>query len=114
MIAGASAARTRSRPRRAPEPRVLSAVTVRVAEPPHLCRVQAAARELCRSIGLDESDVFEAVIEVSELAHRLFIERGLSGDVALSVVRAKGTLAVEVRAGTARLAYPRVRNPLFS
>ena len=75
---------------------------VRVAEPPHLCRVQAATRELCRSNGLNEGDVFTAVIAATELAYRRFIERGRSGDLALAIVRRKNGLGLEVRAEKSR------------
>ena len=80
---------------------VLRRACVRVVEAPHLCRVQAATRELCRSVGADEGDVFSAVIAVTELAHRLFIEGAREGDVELSIVRRRRELRLEARAGGA-------------
>ena len=101
---------------------VLHSVRVSVAEPPHLCRVQAATRELCRSIGLGEGDVFAAVIAVTELAHRLFIEGACSGAVELAVVRRRRDLSLEVRAenagpsaaAPARLTFPSAVGTLCS
>ena len=75
----------------------VQSVIVRVAEPPHLCRVQAATRELCRSSGLDEGDVFSAVIAVTELAHRHFIEGARTGGVELSIIRRRNGRSLEVR-----------------
>jgi hypothetical protein len=75
----------------------MSDLRVRVSEPTHLCRVQAATRDLCRSIGLKESDVFAAVIAVTELAHRHFIEGARPGDLGLAVVRRRGGSRLEVR-----------------
>ena len=72
--------------------------TVAVAMPGHLCRVQAATRELCRSVDLDESSVFQAVIAVSELAHRFFVEGAQCGDVELFAVRRKNGLSLGIRA----------------
>lgn len=71
---------------------------VRVAEAPHLCRLQAATREICRAGGQGEAAVFEAVIAVTELAHRLFIEASRAGDVSLEVLRFKHGSALEIRA----------------
>ena len=97
-----SAAVPRARPRgRARSARnageILHSVSVRVAEAPHLCRVQAATRELCRAIGLDEGDVFSAVIAVTELAHRRFIEGARSGGVELAIVRRRKALRMDIR-----------------
>ena len=83
------------------EPVLVQRVSVHVAEAPHLCRLQAATRELCRSIGLDEGEVFSAVIAVSELAHRKFIEGSRPGGVELWVVRARTGLRLEIRAENA-------------
>lgn len=69
---------------------------IRVAEPAHLPRLQGATRELCRSVGWNESAVFQAVIAVTELAHRLFVERAQGGSIELSAVRRKGGLELEV------------------
>jgi hypothetical protein len=80
--------------------------TVRVAEPPHLCRVQSTTRDFCRSVGLDESAVFQAVISVTELAHRLFIERAQCGSIELHAVRRRGGLALDVLAEND--AFPRL------
>ena len=74
---------------------------MRVAEPAHLCKIQTTTRALCRSIGLGEPAVFQTVIAVTELAHRLFIERARSGSVELSAVRRKGGLGLEVCAMSA-------------
>lgn len=101
--AGARANRMRARPRRTEKAdgEVVRRVSVRVAEPPHLCRVQAATRELCRSIGLDEGDVFSAIIAVTELAHRLFIEGERAGGVTVAIVRRENGLGLEARAESA-------------
>ena len=100
MIAAVSRAnRAGTRPRASKKAgQILHSVSVRVAEAPHLCRVQAATRVLCRSIGLDEGDVFSAVIAVTELAHRRFIESARSGGVELAIVRWKSGLSMEIRA----------------
>ena len=98
---GAHSSRTRGRRTETGTPEVVRSVSVRVSEPPHLCRVQAATRELCRSVGLDEGDVFTAVIAVSELAHRLFIEGGRTGRVAVEIVRRRNALILEARAENA-------------
>lgn len=66
--------------------------TVTVAEPPHLCRVQSTTRALCRSIGFNESAVYQAMIAVTELAHRLFHERSRRVDIELSALRHKNGL----------------------
>ena len=80
--------------RKAPKRPIRAAIDV--AAPGHLCQVQATTRELCRSIDVDESSVFQAVIAVSELAHRLFIERARCGNVELSAVRGKDGLRLDV------------------
>jgi hypothetical protein len=108
--AGQQAGRTRARGGRAGKGAgadvLVQRVSVRVAEPPHLCRLQAATRELCRSIGLDEGEVFSAVIAVSELAHRKFIEGSRPGAVELAVVRARTGIRLEVRAENAGSGAP--------
>lgn len=71
--------------------------TVPVASGGDLRAVQAAARRLGRSIELGESAVFEAVIAVSELAHRLLVETPRTGEVELSVVRLKAGRGLEAR-----------------
>jgi hypothetical protein len=88
--------------------------SVRVAEPPHLCRVQAATRALCRLNGLSEGDVFSAVIAATELAYGHLIAGGRAGDVELAIVGRKNALSLEVRAkrsgdggsAAARLTFP--------
>ena len=84
---------------------------VSVAEPGHLCQVQATTRALCRSVDLDESSVFHAVIAVSELAHRLFIERARCGNIELAAIRRHRRLRLEIcakRAGAQDSAAVRV------
>lgn len=71
--------------------------TVPVASGSDLCAVQAAARRMGRSIQLDEGIVFEAVIAVTELAHRLLVEVPRRGEVELSVVRLKAGPGLEAR-----------------
>jgi hypothetical protein len=71
---------------------------VRVTDAHQLCRLQAETREMGRSIGLSEASVFEAVIAVSELAHRLYSECPRGVDVELAAVRLKGGLGLDVRA----------------
>ncbi|MFI5348915.1 MAG: hypothetical protein ACHQ2Z_05180 [Elusimicrobiota bacterium] len=83
-------------------------MSVRVDEPPHLCRVQAATRELCRSIGLDEGNVFSAVIAVTELAHRRFIESARTGVLNLAMVRGRNGLSMEIRARCAGTGAPAI------
>jgi hypothetical protein len=75
--------------------------TVPVGSGGDLCAVQAAARRLGRSIDLGEGAVFEAVIAVTELAHRLLVETPRRGEVELSVVRLKAGLGLEARVVTA-------------
>lgn len=77
---------------------VVGRATVHVADGAHLCLLQARTRELCRSNGLSEADVFQAAIAASELAHRRFIAGERAGDIDLSVVRRKKGLGVEIRA----------------
>lgn len=84
--------------RRGREARAAAFTVIRVADGPHLCRLQAATREMGRAIGLSEARVFEAVIAVTELAHRLFIERRESGDVELAAVRLRDGVGLDVRA----------------
>lgn len=60
---------------------------VSVEEPPHLCGVQRTTRVLCRSAGFHESAVFQAVIAVTELAYRLYLERARRVDIKLSALR---------------------------
>jgi hypothetical protein len=93
--------RTRARlrrPAKAAEEGIVKRARVRVDEPPHLCRVQSATRELCRMAGLNEGDVFSAVIAVTELAHRHFIEGARSGGVDLAIVRRGNSLSLVVKA----------------
>lgn len=67
-----------------------------VAEPTHLCGVQKTTRELCRSAGFNESAVFQAVIAVTELAYRLYLERARRVELKLSALRHRNGL--ELRA----------------
>jgi hypothetical protein len=97
MIGSARSGRTRARRTEPGSAEIVRSTIVRVSEPPHLCRVQAATRELCRSVGLDEGDVFTAVIAVSELAHRLFIETGLAGRIEIELIRRRSALLLEAR-----------------
>jgi len=86
--------------------------TIRVSQPVHLCRLQAATREFCRTVGLGEPHVFDAVIAVTELAHDRFIARGRRGRVELSAVRGPGGITLEFEArddGAADDAPTRVR-----
>lgn len=69
---------------------------VRVAAPLNLCRVQRTTRAFCRSAGFNESAVFQAVIAVTELAYRLYLERARRVDIKLSALRHKDGL--ELRA----------------
>lgn len=71
---------------------------VRVEAPPHLCRVQSATRELARSAGFSEAGVFEAVIEATDSAYRLLLERARGVDLTLSVRRRGGLERVTVKA----------------
>lgn len=75
----------------------MNAVIVPVRRGGDLCAVQAAARRLGRSIDLGEAAVFEAVIGVTELAHRLLIETTRAGEVELAVVRLKDGRGLEAR-----------------
>lgn len=71
---------------------LIAGATVCVAEPPDLCRVQRATRALCRSVGFDESDVYQAVIDVTERAYRLHLERARRVDIELSAHRRRDGL----------------------
>lgn len=82
----------------APAEKPLARASIRVAEPVHLWSVQTMTRALCRAIGLEEPEVYRALISVTELAHRLFIARGRAGEIDLAVVRREGGLGLEVRA----------------
>jgi hypothetical protein len=86
-------------------------VSVAVDEPAHLGRVQTTTRGFCRSIGLDESAVFEAVIAVTELAHRRFVERSRRGLVELSAVRLGRRVGLEARADDAVISIIPSGNP---
>ena len=99
--------RARRRPAKAADAgEVVHSLSVRVAEAPHLCRVQAATRVLCRSVGLSEGDVFSAVIAVTELAHRHFIEGARTGGVDLSIVRRRSGKSLEIRARDSHAGAP--------
>jgi hypothetical protein len=75
-----------------------STTTIRIASAQYLSRLQGITRGYCRTAGLDESSVFEAVIAVTELAHRLFTEPELAGSVELSAVRRSRGIALEILA----------------
>jgi hypothetical protein len=72
--------------------------TILVSEPVHLCSAQWATREICRTLGFDEAGVYQAVITVTEFAHKEFIDAGRSGKLHLAAVRSRGKLALEARA----------------
>ncbi|MDD5305508.1 MAG: hypothetical protein PHS14_20600, partial [Elusimicrobia bacterium] len=63
---------------------------IRVCAPPHLCRAQRTTRALCRSAGFSESAVFQAVIAVTDLAYRLYLERKRNVELTLSALRHEG------------------------
>jgi hypothetical protein len=89
-------------PHRKPNAEPLPATaSIRVATPLHLCRVQALTREFCRSLGLGEPAVFQAVIAATELAHRLFIEQSRAGRITLSAARRSDGIGLDVRAENA-------------
>ena len=77
-------------------PPTIAQAWVSVAQPPHLCRVQEMTRALCRSVGLNESAVYQTVIDVTELAYRLYLEQPRPVDIKLSALRHKDGL--ELRA----------------
>lgn len=81
-------ARTRTSPRD---------TTVAVTHPLDLCTVQIATRKFCRSMDFDESDVFGAVIGVSELAHSMLVETPRGGNVSLRAVKVKGVYSLEAQ-----------------
>lgn len=74
---------------------------IRVSRHADLCKLQMTTRGFCRSLGFDESAVFETVIAVTELAHRLFIEGTRGGAIELIASPGKAGIELEVRAGTA-------------
>lgn len=82
---------------------------VRVAEPSHLCGVQAKTREVCRAAGFSESAVFQAVIAVTEFAYGLIL-KSPRVELKLSAVRRRGgvELLAEIPKGraTMRLGFP--------
>lgn len=63
---------------------------VRVEAAPHLCRVQSAARELARSAGFSEAGVFQAVLDATDAAYRLLLERARGMNLTLSARRGRG------------------------
>jgi hypothetical protein len=63
-----------------------------------LSRLQGITRAYCRNVGLDEPSVFQAVIAVTELAHRLFTEKDECGSVELSAIRRGDGMALDIRA----------------
>lgn len=74
---------------------------IHVSRHADLSKLQMTTRGFCRSIGLDESAVFETVIAVTELAHRLFIEGARGGSIELIASPGKAGVELEVRAGSA-------------
>lgn len=72
--------------------------TVKVTQPDHLCAVQIATREFCQSIGFNEIDVFDTVVGVFDLAHRLFIENPSSGEVELRRIKRNGEYRLKAQA----------------
>ena len=82
---------------------------VPVTGPEHLCAVQIATRQFCRAIDFNESAVFDAVIGVSELAHRLLVRTPRSGVVWLSAIKRKGGYALEARVRLAGAAIEQSR-----
>lgn len=97
-------------------------MTLRIASLPDLRDVQQAARDMCRSLPLDEPDVFDAVVAVTELANHRFIGPQRAGRMGLTIVRSKGSIGLEISAeddagtagpggrplrSTSRLAFPR-------
>lgn len=82
----------------------LARAKVSVAEPPHLCRVQSATRELCRSAGFSESAVFQAVIGVTDFAYGQYLENARPVDITLSALRHRDGL--ELRAENASSEAP--------
>ena len=93
-------------------PPTIAKAWVSVARPPHLQRVQQTTRALCRSVGLNESAVYQTVIDVTELAYRLYLEEPRRVDIKLSALRHKDGL--ELRAenagakgrGPVRVSFP--------
>jgi hypothetical protein len=71
--------------------------TIVISDLSHLCSVQWAAREICRSLGFDESGVYRAVIEVTEFAHKQLLDPVRPGKLHLSAISTKGRLALEAR-----------------
>lgn len=71
--------------------------SVPVTRPIDLCDVQIATRRFCRSMDFDESDVFGAVIGVSELANRMLVETPGNGHVSLRACKVKGVYALEAQ-----------------
>ncbi len=72
--------------------------TIIVSEPEHLPSVQWATREICRTLGYDEVGVDRAVVQVTDLARRRLVAAGCPGKLHLTAVKARGRLALEVRA----------------
>ena len=77
-------------------PPTIAKAWVSVARPPHLRRVQQTTRALCRCVGLNESAVYQTVIDVTEFAYRLYLEEPGRVDIKLSALRHKDGL--ELRA----------------
>lgn len=97
----ATSRRPRSRRPAAPLPLEPRPTIIHVSEAHHLCGVQMVTRELCRSLGFTEAAVFQAVIAVSELAHRSFVEPSRSGRIELAVVPMGERRGLEVRTAQA-------------
>jgi hypothetical protein len=97
-------------------------MTIRISSLPDLRDAQQAARDMCRSLTLDEPDVFDAVVAVTELANHRFIGPQRSGRMGLAVIRSKSSIGLEISAedddapacpgdrpsrSTSRLTFPR-------
>jgi hypothetical protein len=79
--------------------------TVTVTGPEHLCAVQIATRQFCRAIEFNEGAVFDAIIGVSEMAHRILIEKTRGGKVKLCAVKMKGGYALEAQVNLAESGF---------
>lgn len=91
----------------------MTAETVPVTRGGDLCAVQAAARRLGRAVRFSEAAVFETVIAVTELAHRLLVETPRAGEVELAVVRMKAGRGLEARVVLAGGGEPTTAASLF-
>lgn len=83
-----------------------ASTTVPVTLPEHLGDIQIATRRLCRANRFSDESVVDAVLGVSESAHRLLIENERAGKVRLSAVESDGE-----RALLAEISYPVAGTP---